>query len=550
MDHFQHNGLLTTRKPILGPGVFPDFSFSTPLPYEGDIELDENGNPVNPDDEFVARIRAAGPRQIDVSGMPDPTSTRVAGYGPPQPSRAGKALGILGDAARGFVDAASTPNIAHGGGTDIMRGAANAMNLADQRRMMQREMDLRNWRAQSDAAKDWANAQYLANIKPWVEGQRVDQGQQRINQTGEKNVNQNAHWQNQDALGGRKLDETVRNNTERNDITRGRAVIQGNGRNVTLGYQPQMWGQLTSGQAPTVQAPEQRSPVVQAGINLRNAQTEGAQAKTEKTQAETEWMPKLMEIRGQLARAALMNASSNADRARIAHDQFDFEYRGIDQDGNPVLLDQNGNPVIPKAVKAASAEKVPAAMQTKVAQAHTIVATGDELIKMIEELKKDGTLGGSQGQGVVEDVKGVVKGAYHAAAGAVGLQDTRVKALVTELKNMASLQPAVHGMRGVTAKADFDKTIGGIVQKPDNVIASIRRVQSMSNQIITDNQKVYQPTNLNIRQSGPPASGAPRPTGQSDQVDVYWKDKTGAKTKRTIPRANLQSALDAGYTLN
>lgn len=76
------------------------------------------------------------------------------------PSRKRQILSLLGRGIQSGIDAAAVPNIAAGGGTDVMRGLSHALDRQYQRDMTAAEMDRRNRIEQAQAAQDMAQAEW------------------------------------------------------------------------------------------------------------------------------------------------------------------------------------------------------------------------------------------------------------------------------------------------------------------------------------------------------------------------------------------------------
>lgn len=105
--------------------------------------------------ELAAQQAEAGtppPPQFSVDDVVD--------LGTPAPSRKRQILSGLMRHVQAGIDAAATPNIAAGGGTDVMRGISNALDRQHQRDLTDSEMARRNRIEQAQAAQDMAQADW------------------------------------------------------------------------------------------------------------------------------------------------------------------------------------------------------------------------------------------------------------------------------------------------------------------------------------------------------------------------------------------------------
>lgn len=455
------------------------------------------------------------------------------------PSLGRRLLAALGEGVQGFADGVSVPNVAAGGGTDLFRGLSYALSQQQGRRMAHEKAQLQHELNQANEAKSRATAAWYA-ARPELEGRKIEnaasvaadksnQGWRKIDISG-RNSDTNAGYksgmlgvarQNADANAGYKGTMA--------DVAKTNAVTGANRLAVPFGMKTAgTYDDLKNGARLIPEEYAERSPVVNANVEAKQAGTELTSAKTAETKERTSLMPMLAQVRATMAHAAMLGAQSSAERAQIAKNVYGFEYKGEDESGRPVLFDESGNAVSPKALEAAGkGEKIPAAMQTKVAQANTIVASGEDLIQAVKQLSEEGKIG--PGMGRLQNAKA-----------AVGMLDPEVKSLVTNLKNLASLLPAVHGQRGVMAAKNFEETLGGIEQKPESVIAGIQEIQKMSRQIAKDNQKVYHVPGSRRMTSTPakdPQTGTytvTAPDGKSKAMQltpaqVKWYESKGAK---------------------
>lgn len=461
------------------------------------------------------------------------------------PSTLGRILLALGEGVQGFADASSVPNIAGGGGTDVMRGLSHALNKQQERRTERQKMQLQHEMNQANEARARSMAEWYS-ARPAIEQRKVEnaagvaedkskQGWRKID-IANTNANTNSTYKGgMLGVANRNADTNSTYKSTMGDVAKTNAVTGSNKLAVPFGLKTSVtYDDLKNGTGLIPAERADRSPVVNANLDSKEAGTALTTAKTAETKERTSLMPRMMEIRATLARAAMLGAQSSAQRAQIAQDVYGFEYKGEDPDGNPVLLDEAGQRVIPKALEASmKGEKIPASMQTKVAQAHTIVASGEDLIGQINQLASEGKIG--PGMGRVQNAKGHF-----------GLLDPEVKALVTNLKNLASLLPAVHGQRGVTAAKSFEETLGGIEQKPESVISGVQEIQKMSRQIVSDNQRVYHPAGGRAKpapQGGPSGQGkasytVTAPTGEKTVMQLTPAQAAWYKAQKAQVVAN------------
>lgn len=458
---------------------------------------------------------------------------------PTGPSFGQRLLAALGEGIQGFADASSVPNVAAGGGTDVMRGLSYALNKQQERRTERQKMALQHEMNQANQERARATAAWYS-ARPELEREKVEskaavdrdksaQGWRKIDISG-KNSDTSANYksgmlgvaqQNANTNAGYK--GTMADVAKTNAVTGANRLAVPFGMRTTATYDD-----LKNGARLIPEEYADRSPVVNANIESKEAGTKLTDAKTDETKARTSLMPQLMQIRATMAHAAMLGAQSSAERAQIAKNEYGFNYKGEDENGQPVLLDEQGNRVIPKALEVSQkGEKIPAQMQTKVAGAHTIVWSATEAKKQIDQLVAEGRIG-------------PLVGLYEKGKAELGFADDELKALLSNLENLASLQPAVHGFRGVKAAEYLKKATGSINQKPEALKAALDEVAKMSQEIIKDNQKVYHVPGArrmpSPKQGQTPTAGAVTmvsPDGKSTmQVkpeQVEWYQKRGAK---------------------
>lgn len=114
---------------------------------------------------------------------------------------------------------------------------------------------------------------------------------------------------------------------------------------------------------------------------------------------------------------------------------------------------------------------------SRIHQAHVINDAGDQLISSIE---------------AVAPKLGPLMGREFKLEKLWGSPDPDIAQFAAELESFAALQPALHGFRGQSALAEFSKLIGGTVQTPEALAASIRGILRTSN-IVSNSGKLKAP---------------------------------------------------------
>ena len=391
---------------------------------------------------------------------------------------------LLLSGVAGFAAAGAQPNIAHGGGTDVMRGAnagfqtglgiiQGAEDRAEARRRANADIAQKAMQAYNEGNRplDAYYSQMARNAKL-----EEDIRNHNLQDAGRKSATDTRRELGEDSLGlrgavGRQRNAIGAYSAAANAL--GRGLIPANPTAILNG---------------TADAPKAQTDVSQLPIPAQDRHAQAQKmaqfydARTNQIQQRASMEPDLLRLRQQMAAAAMMNAQSNSQRTQIAKNVFNWNYKGVDEDGNPVVETEDGRVVIPKIE---AMQKVPAAMQTKVALENTVENTTQRLAEKVKQLESEGVIGPLSGRASAMGLK-------------VGLDNPEVKGLQVALDNLVQLQVPLHGARGGQMAKMLQESQGGITQSPGNLLAALGEATNMARELRTQNQKVYQPNNRRI----------------------------------------------------
>jgi hypothetical protein len=299
--------------------------------------------------------------------------------------------------------------------------------------------------------------------------------------------------------------------------------------------------QFSNGEAAKPITDESQLTIPQRDTHAKaQATVQYTDARTGEVKQRMSMAPQLLEIKKRMLAVAMQSAANASERTQIAKDTFNFDYKGLDQNGNHVFVDpETGETFAPKIREAQMKGEGKSADPRMAAQAQAIIESGDELKQMVQQLVDEGKIGGTQG---------IITRGGQAVKSWIGMDDPEVKGVIADLSYLASLQPKLHGMRGQKAMDDFKQTIGHINQNPESVLEGINRLQSMAVKVGNANIRAFHPG----MRVPPPAAGGPKPPapspgGQGGQVTVYYKNKAGQWVPRQIPAGSKAAALQSGY---
>lgn len=517
---------------LTDPGLGGDMLYSAPgSEYDASAEA-----PVEEDDQEDSYPSLPAGVSPEATEMPKPD--KLTSYSAPPMPRAPKVAQSIHAPMKlkdyllaglsGFAAGGAQPNVAHGGGADLMRGAMagvqTGLGLVGSKHERENEdaklaADLEYKKAQAQ----WENtrpdmAYYQLKLKQELAGDKNDvtkRGQDLRFQGQSDATNQRRE------TGNRRIDTSIDQNAWKRAVDTGNLNLRLGSGGFQTGVTQDQIANGTAQVAPETD-PTKLTVTQQDKHNAALKQVDYMDARTGEIRQRVSMAPQLMKIRERMLGVSLMNAATAQQRVQIARDEYNFNYKGLDENGAPVLVDpDSGERLSPKLI-AAQGKPTDSKMA---AQADAIIDSGKELSQMVQQLADEGKIGPAMGR-------------WQQVKGKVGLLDPEVKAVVADLSYLASLQPKLHGARGYAYMEDFKNTIGQIEQKPETILEGITRLMSMAEKIKATNLKVYHPSNRRTAGQDKKDAGT---------VTVYW-NSGGKKIPRTIPASGLEAALKTGYT--
>lgn len=235
------------------------------------------------------------------------------------------------------------------------------------------------------------------------------------------------------------------------------------------------------------QSYDEMSEPLKAVHDLKASQQELADARAAYAKAQGDNIPAAQELAKKRIDNATANAHVAAGRLGLSRDQFEAEFLGTHNGealpGGPTT--ESGAPV---GLKVAGANKPTGAAASRAAQAGSVLETGEDLKKYIDQHKdKLGNLG-SYWSNVVNNTP---------------ISDPDISEFSTKLQSYAALQAAMHGFRGSNVMQDFEKAIGGAQKNPEAIKRAIDGIASTA--------KVVQ------KQGGSHSGGGPTPASAPPQ---------------------------------
>ncbi len=154
---------------------------------------------------------------------------------------------------------------------------------------------------------------------------------------------------------------------------------------------------------------------------------------------------------------ALKNANATTERLDLSRKQFEANIFGTvggqQIPGGPT--DEQGKPI---GLRTESLTGPTTVARTKADQAKVVQTEGAKLKAEIDANPQ---------------VLGALKGQWSRLERGLGADDPAVSTLYTHLKSFASLQPGLHGTRGVGMQKEFERAVGDMHQSAGNLKASI-----------------------------------------------------------------------------
>jgi hypothetical protein len=203
---------------------------------------------------------------------------------------------------------------------------------------------------------------------------------------------------------------------------------------------------------------DEMSPQQQGVHDLKASQQELADARSALAKAQKDNIPAAQEMAKQRISNAQRNAAIAAGRLGLSEREFEANYYGTDEKGNPLPgapADEAGQPI---GIKTAGITKPTATAQGRAAQGKAIIESANHLKNQIDDNK---------------ELFGNLGSYWNQAVNGTPISNPKAAKMMSELQSFAALQPALHGFRSHDAMREFTRLIGGIPKNPEALKASI-----------------------------------------------------------------------------
>lgn len=201
-------------------------------------------------------------------------------------------------------------------------------------------------------------------------------------------------------------------------------------------------------------------------------------AREDLARAQAAGVPERIAVAKQNAQRALATLNLSIERLQLARENTAAANYGTDLAGNPLPgapLGEDGQPVGSRF----RANVVPTTLErNRAGQAGAIKQSGQNIIDSLVDSEGKPT--------ALADKLGPILGRIQNLGQLLEIQDPDIAKYAAELASYAALQPGLHGFYGRNALVGFEKIVGGLPRKPENIIAGIRGIESGAAQSMQD----------------------------------------------------------------
>ena len=241
---------------------------------------------------------------------------------------------------------------------------------------------------------------------------------------------------------------------------------------------------------------EELSPTQQAVHDLKQSQSEQAEATAALRAAQAANAPEQIKLAQQRIRVAQQNAQTAAGRLGLSHDIFNMHAFGTGPDGKPLpgaMEDDNGNTI-------GTALQGNVKPTTQARDAATRAGIGENLESRIRQQLKDPA---------IRTQIGPLLGRAKNFQEFIGNLPPELSQFGNDLTSYAAFQAGMHPVRGIGALQYFDKVVGGLGQTPEQLEGKLNSGHAVAE---------------DVKNAGKPKTAGSQAAGATGKADYLFKD--------------------------